>query len=255
MRSERIYESYASLWGELMFVMHDPDHLRFVNRGRADWFENLGIPGRRVLDLGAGNGYFDIEIGRRGFKVVAVDQVGPVIEAARSQVVDEDVEFLVSDLREISFDAGLFDAITLFGVVGLMSVEDDTELMANCFRWLDRGGSLLVDCDTDLAKTETIESQHERGTILWHWTSDPETRTNMLTAELHSEDGKIIGLRDPIDPARGAHEGLHRYIYPKEQLTEMLSVIGFDTTGIGHYVQHVYPDTPPSAYMLKATRP
>lgn len=254
MRSDRIYEGYASLWGELMFVMHDPDHLRFVNRGRADWFENLGIPGRRVLDLGAGNGYFDLEIGRRGFEVVAVDQVGPVIEAARRQVVDEDVEFLVSDLRKISFEAGSFDVVTLFGVVGLMSVEDDTELLANCFRWLVPGAFLLVDCDTDLAETETIETESKLGTIQWHWSSDPETRTNMLTPELHRQDGMIVGLKDPIDHGRGAHEGLHRYIYPKEELTGVLSAIGFDTTEVGHYVQHVYPDTPPSAYMLKANR-
>lgn len=252
--SDVVYEDY-SLWGELMFVMHDPEHLRFVNRGRADWFENLGVSGRRVLDLGAGNGYFDLEIGRRDYEVVAVDRVGPVVDAARRLVVDERVEFLLSDLRDVGFEAGSFDAITLFGVVGLMSSRDDTRLLANCFRWLVPGGLLLVDCDTDLAESETIEAEHELGTIHWHWTSDIETRTNMLTPELHRKDGMIIGLRDPIDPARGDHDGLHRYIYPKEELTRVLEDIGFDTAEVGHFVQHVYPHSPPTAYMLKAIRP
>jgi len=251
----RVYEDYASLWGELMFVMHDPEHLRLVNSGRADWFEALGTPGRRVLDLGAGNGYFDLELGRRGYEVTAVDQVGPVVEAARQLRRDEPVDFLVSDLRETVFGAGAFDAITLFGVVGLMSVEDDTHLLGDCFRWLVRGGVLVVDCDTDLAGTETIDAEHELGLIQWHWTSKPETRTNILTPELHRRDGVTVSLKDPIDSSRGDHEGLHRYIYPREELTDMLKAVGFNVTEVGHYAQHVYPDSTPEAYMLKAIHP
>lgn len=62
-------------------------------------------------------------------------------------------------------------------------------------------------------------------------------------------------LNDPIDPARGDHEGLHRYIYPQEEPTGLLISIGLDVTQVRHFVRHVFPDTPPGAYMLKATRP
>lgn len=252
---DRIYEDYASLWGELMFVMHDPEHLLKVNEGRADWFESLEPPGRRVLDLGAGNGYFDLELGRRGYEVTAVDQVGPVVEEAKRLRTDETVKFIVSDLRDASFDAASFDAITLFGLVGLMSVEDDARLLGDCFGWLSPGGVVVVDCDTELAETETIEAEHDLGLLEWHWTADPVTRTNMLTPTLHRKDGVTVGLKDPIDPARGDHEGLHRYIYPKEELTKLLSSIGFEVTEVGHFVQYVFPDSTPGAYMLKATRP
>lgn len=251
---DRVFEDYESLWGQLMFVMHDPEHLRFVNSGRVDWFESLGLPGRRVLDLGAGNGYFDLELGRRGYQVTAVDQVGSVVEAARRLRQDETVDFQVSDLRNLSFDPGSFDAITLFGVVGLMSVDDDTRLLRDCFQWLVPGGSLIADCDTELAETETIDFDHELGLIQWHWTNDPGTRTNILTPILHRTDGVTVGLKDPIDPSRGPHEGLHRYIYPKEQLTETLVSIGYEVTEVGHFVQHVFPETQPGGYMLRATR-
>ena len=252
---DRVFEDYESLWGQLMFVMHDPDHLEFVNSGRADWFESLEMPGKRVLDLGAGNGYFDLELGRRGYDVTAVDQVGSVVEAARRLRRDETVDFQVSDLRDLSFDPGSFDAITLFGVVGLMSVDADTRLLRDCYQWLAPGGSLLADCDIDLAESETIDFDHALGLIQWHWTSDPETRTNVLTPELHRTDGVTVGLKDPIDPSRGDHEGLHRYIYPKEQLAETLGSIGYVVTEVGHPVQHVFPETEPERYMLKATRP
>jgi ubiquinone/menaquinone biosynthesis C-methylase UbiE len=238
-----------------MFVMHDPEHLVFVNAGRADWFESLEPPGWRVLDLGAGNGYFDLELGRRGYEVTAVDRVGSVIEAARRLRTDETVEFVVSDLRETSFGEASFDVITLFGVVGLMSVEDDTHLLRDCYRWLAPGGVILADSDTELAETETTEAEHEFGLIKWNWTSDPGTRTNMLTPELHRKDGVLVGLKDPVDAARGDHEGLHRCIYPKEELAKLLSRIGFEVTEVGHFVQYVFPDSDAGAYMLKATRP
>ncbi len=248
----RVLASYEQLWGELMFVMYDPEYLRSVNSGRADWFESLEPTGRRILDLGAGNGYFDLELGRRGYDVVAVDQVRPVVETAQRLRMDEPVDFIVSDLRDINFEEGSFDTVTMFGVTGMLSVEEDTQLLTDCFSWLTPGGSLLLDSDIHLAETETIETEHELGTIRWNWTSDPDTRTNMLTPELERKDGVVVGLKDPVDPARGDHEGLHRYIYPKEELTEILASIGFQVTEVGHYVQHVFPESEASSYMLKA---
>jgi SAM-dependent methyltransferase len=252
--SDRVFATYEALWGELMFVMHDDDHLRIVNRGRADWLESLGVPGRRVLDLGSGNGYFDVELGRRGYAVVAVEQVRTVVESARQRVDGETVDFIPSDLRQIDFPDVSFDAITLFGLVGLMSRDDDTALLAECYDWLVPGGWLVVDCDTDLATTHTTEDDHPLGVVRWQWTNDPETRTNILTPELLRADGVTVGLKDPIDETRGDHEGLRRYIYPKQELATTLTTIGFSVEPVGHYVQHVYPGTGPQSYMLKATR-
>ncbi|MEA1903914.1 MAG: methyltransferase domain-containing protein [Actinomycetota bacterium] len=253
--SDRVYETYDSLWGVLMFVMHDPDHLSSVNEGRADWFESLGLGGQRVLDLGSGNGYFDLALGNRGYQVVAVDQVAPVFEAAQALASDEPVEFIASDLRHLDFGAGSFDAVTMFGVSGLMSIEHDIRLMENCYRWLAPGGHLLVDSDIELADTQTITAQHDLGAIRWNWTSDADTRTNMLTPELHRNDGVVVGLRDPIDLTRGDHEGLHRYIYPKDDLTGLLTSIGFTVETTPHYTEYVFPNETPGSYMLKASRP
>lgn len=251
---EQIYETYDGLWGGLMFVMHDPDHLRVVNEGRADWLESLLVEGQRVLDLGSGNGYFDLELGRRGYQVVAVDQVATIVETAKQIQTDEPVEFITSDLRHVQFGPNSFDVVTMFGLLGLMSVKDDTALLARCFEWLRPGGSLLADCDISLAETQIIEAEHDLGVIEWSWTSDAHSRTNKLTPVLHRQDGTVVGLRDPIDPARGNHEGLHRYIYPEEQFIDMLASIGYSVETIGHFFQYVFPGSTPESYMMKATR-
>ena len=252
--SDRVYETYDGLWGEMMFVMHDIDHLWRANEGRADWVESLALGSSlRVLDLGCGNGILDIVLGRRGHTVVGVDQVRPVIEFARTHVKDEPVTFQVSDLRSVAFDAGRFDLVMMFGLVGLMSREDDEALFHRVRSWLRPGGSCLIDCDLELATTQTIESDHELGRIYWHWTSDQPTRTNRLTPELHRHGGVIVELRDPIDPSRGDHTGLHRHIYPPDQLEQLLHGAGFVTQRVSHFLEYVFPETSPDAYMLLAT--
>ena len=252
--SGRVFETYDGVWGELMFVMHDIDYLWRVNEGRADWVESLDLGGGlRVLDLACGNGILDIALARRGHTVVGVDQVRPVIELARAHVKDEPVTFLVNDLRGVSFDVGEFDLVMMFGLVGLMSQADDAMLFQRVCSWLRPGGSCLLDCDLELAATQTIEMENELGMVYWHWTSDQATRTNRLTPELHRVDGTIVELRDPINPSRGGHTGLHRYIYPPEELEQLLLEGGLASRRIGHFHEYVFPEIKPGAYMLQAT--
>lgn len=249
----RVSETYTSLWGELMFVMHTPDHLWRVNEGRADWFESLGLGnGLQILDLGCGNGYVDVVLARRGHTLVGVDRVQTVIDSARRLVNAESVQFVASDLRNVEFDTGLFDVVLMFGLVGLMSKDDDAELLKKVSRWLKLGGSLLVDCDRELARTDTTRTNHPDGFILWNWTSDRRTRTNKLTPELHRRDGVVVELRDPIDPTRGDHSGLHRYVYPEDELTQMIEASGFSVSRVAHYLDYVFPDSEADSYMLLA---
>lgn len=252
----RVGETYEGLWGELMFVMHDVDYLWRVNEGRADWVESLDLGSElRVLDLGCGNGILDVALARRGHTVVGVDQVRTVIDLARAQVKNEPVTFLVSDLRRVSFDIDAFDLVLMFGLVGLMSRADDALMFRRAHSWLRPDGSCLIDSDLELAATETSEVEHELGTVYWHWTSDPPTRTNRLSPELHRGDGVIVELRDPIDPSRGDHTGLHRYIYPPEELEQLLRERGFTSTRVGHYLEFVFPEVKPEAYMLHCQPP
>jgi len=249
--SDRVAETYESLWGGLMFVMHDIDYLWQVNKGRADWVESLGLgAGLRVLDLGCGNGILDIALARRGHTVIGVDRVASVIDAARRAVTSEPVEFIASDLRDVDFPAGRFDLVMMFGLVGLMSITDDRSLLRRSRRWLSDEGRLLVDGDLELAEEESSQSEHPDGVIHWHWTSDPVTRTNHLQPELHRPDGTIIELRDPIDPARGDHPGLVRYIYQPGDLIQLVEETGFTVRQIGHFLEHVFPDQEPDRFTL-----
>lgn len=253
---ERIERTYDELWGMLMAFTHEPAHLEWVNRGRADWLESLDL-GRslRILDLGCGNGYLDRELAARGHSVVAVDRVEPVIAEARRHAHAESVTFVASDLRTVVLPEATFDVVLALGLVGLMSPADDLALMRRARSWLVPGGTLLVESDRKLASHETVRSVGPDGAILWHWSSDESTRTNILEPELHRDDGVIVGLRDPIDPSRGDHTGLRRYIYPQEQLARLVLEAGFTVSEIGHFLEFVFPDAERDRYMLRGTHP
>ena len=249
--SGRVSETYDGLWGELMFVMHDTDYLWQVNEGRADWIESLGFgAGLRVLDLGCGNGFLDNVLARRGHTVTGVDRVASAIDAARREVESEPVEFITADLRDVDLPPGGFDLVMMFGLVGLMSISDDQRLVERSRLWLSEGGRLLVDGDLALATNQVTQTEHRDGVIHWNWSSDPATRTNHLQPELHRLDGTVVELRDPIDPTRGDHTGLIRYIYPAEELIQIIEEAGFTVRRVGHFLEHVFSDQDPDRYML-----
>jgi SAM-dependent methyltransferase len=252
--TQRKEETYESLWGELMFGASDPDQAWRANEGRADWFETLGLGDRlNVLDLGCGNGFLDYELARRGHSVTGVDQVQSVLDTARI-LGPEPVQFIFSDLRELDFDTDSFDVVLMFGLLGLMSISDDTALLRKTLRWMRPNGTLLADCDLELAETQTLKEPHPDGVIYWNWTSDEQTRTNQLTPELHRNDGVIVGLRDPIDPQRVEHIGLHRHVYRRSELSGRLEEVGFTVEATDHFLEYVFPDTAPESFMLLASR-
>ncbi|MGI9648491.1 MAG: class I SAM-dependent methyltransferase [Acidimicrobiia bacterium] len=255
MESARLSRTYE-FWGRLMVEMHDDAYLTRINYGRADWIESLDLgPKRRVLDLGCGNGYLDIELAHRGHTVTAVDMVEDVIDSARSRVVDEPVTFIASDLRQVQYPDESFDIVLMFGLVGLMGREDDRALLARAHQWLAPGGSLLVESDLQVADAQTVFTDHPDGRVHWVWTGDAATRTNFLRPEFHRHDGTVIELRDPIDPGRGDHTGLIRYLYPPDELQAQLEASGFIVERIGHFLEYVLPDVEPDRFMLMGTRP
>ena len=109
-----------------------------------------------------------------------------------------------------------------------------------------------MDGDIGLAAEESFEAEHPDGLIRWNWTSDPKTRTNLLKPDLYRGDGSIVELRDPIDPDRGDHTGLHRYIYDPQDLTMMAQTAGFDVERIGHFSEFVFPSETPERFMIRA---
>ncbi len=88
-------------------------------RFRLDQFPiPIDLRGKRVLDVGAWDGWFSFEMERRGATVVAVDiaKQDAFLEARR--LLNSKVEYVISDvLRLTPADIGYFDIVMFFGVL------------------------------------------------------------------------------------------------------------------------------------------
>lgn len=128
----------------------------------------------RLLDVGAGTGYFAHTMQQRGWQVEAVEKSAEAREFARQQfrlpVLDES--------RRDSFATGYFHAITLWHV--MEHIEDLPALWRGLYRQLDRDGRLIVAVP-NCASADACHYQQHWGAYdvprhLWHFTPDTMVR-------------------------------------------------------------------------------
>ncbi|MBE0429220.1 MAG: class I SAM-dependent methyltransferase [Thermoleophilia bacterium] len=94
-------------------------------------------PGR-LLDVGAGDGYFMLCMKQRGWEVSGIELNEQVAIFAREQL---GLDMAAGAEHEVDWD-GSYDCITLFGVIE--DVDDPAALLGRCHRHLNEGGLLVV---------------------------------------------------------------------------------------------------------------
>lgn len=100
-------------------------------------------PGAAVLDLGCGAG---VPVTRwlveRGFAVTGVDLSERQLELARR--LAPGATFVKSDMSELSLAPETFGAVVAFYSIIHVPREEHPALLADIYRWLEPGGSLLA---------------------------------------------------------------------------------------------------------------
>jgi tRNA (mo5U34)-methyltransferase len=76
------------------------------------------LRGKRVLDIGAWDGWFSFEMERRGAQVVAVDSTSATKFQEAKAMIGSKVEHVVADIQYLTpQDIGYFDIVLFFGVL------------------------------------------------------------------------------------------------------------------------------------------
>jgi ubiquinone/menaquinone biosynthesis C-methylase UbiE len=102
------------------------------------------VSGRRILDIGCGDGEFAFELTRRGAIVTGIDLSPAMIDAARRRATQRnaDIEFHVATAEHLPFPGEQFDVVTAITI--LCFVEDPAPVFREIARVLRLGGRLVI---------------------------------------------------------------------------------------------------------------
>lgn len=100
--------------------------------------------GARLVDLGCGGGQLCVDAASLGWRAVGVDVAPGMIEEARANAGELEIDWLEAPFDESGLPTGAFDAVTALGLIEYL--EDDDGLFAEAARLLRSGGRFAVSC-------------------------------------------------------------------------------------------------------------
>lgn len=158
--------------------MQDPDAARAPFLGRAERLVMAQPMPGRLLDLGAGDGFFGDVMRARGWEVVAVDNEEDVVWHAKEKL---GLDARKLDVEEDPLPAGPFDAVSMWGVLQL--VYEPRALLTKVREVLAPDGLLAIGVSNVKSAGASVFRSRWRGLglprHLSHFT--PETLSRLVT--------------------------------------------------------------------------
>jgi 2-polyprenyl-3-methyl-5-hydroxy-6-metoxy-1,4-benzoquinol methylase len=142
-----------------------------------------GVPGGRVLDVGAGYGFFLAALEKAGYEASGIEVSAHAVEQARQRVRGLLVEQAAEE--PFPFPESHFDAVTLLDVIE--HLRDYAATLESCRQCLKPGGKLFVI---------TLNAHSLARPLLgrrWAWYQDP-THVHMFTPRMLREGLEGAGL-------------------------------------------------------------
>jgi 2-polyprenyl-3-methyl-5-hydroxy-6-metoxy-1,4-benzoquinol methylase len=79
--------------------------------------------GMKVLEIGCGTGFLTKEIVKKSVQLIAIDISEELIEVARKTILDSNVEFIIENAYQMSFDDQTFNAVIGSSVLHHLDVD------------------------------------------------------------------------------------------------------------------------------------
>jgi SAM-dependent methyltransferase len=216
--------------------LYDLEHEAFTD-DLAFYLNCVKVVGDPVLELGCGTGRIVRTLAKAGFRVIGLDQSGPMLDRARSLLepdLAERVTFVHGSMEECEkAPGGPFGTVilSLNGLLHLPSSEAQRRTLDSARRALDPRGQLLIDV---LNPSPGLFATFDRGVVhegTWVWENGDDV--NKFSSRSVSHAHQLIHTRIWYDiltrgrtVSRIVTEFDQRFVYPSE-LELMLELAGF----------------------------
>jgi ubiquinone/menaquinone biosynthesis C-methylase UbiE len=145
------FQDQASFWNDI-YAGDDVAAVIYQERQATvlEWVDALKLPpGSRVLEIGCGAGFLSVELGRRDFRVQAIDTVEAMIELARRHAWDSGISdrlnTAVGDINALTYEDNSFDLVLAIGV--LPWIDQVEPALGELARVARPGGFVLLTAD------------------------------------------------------------------------------------------------------------
>lgn len=144
MTQEEFDRLFDEAYLELYAPRHDPEETEAEALGAVRAAE--APPGAAVLDCPCGFGRHSLVLAEAGYKVTGADRSPVLLDEARRQAGETELELVRADYRELPFEDASFDAVlNLFTALGYVGKEGDQQALAEFRRVLKPDGRLVVE--------------------------------------------------------------------------------------------------------------
>lgn len=184
-KSQEFFSTAAGQWDRLRREL-------FGERGELAPLLALLDPAWTVGDLGAGTGRLSEALAPFVDRLVAVDDSGPMLEAARARLTPHDnVEIRAGRLEKLPLDDGELDLAVLALV--LHHVPEPPKALAEVARTVHPGGRVLI---VDMQSHDRERYRQEMGHV---WLGFPPERLRGWLDEAGFEQVRIVALPADVD--------------------------------------------------------
>lgn len=103
------------------------------------------VEGKKVVDLGCGNGQLSMPLARSGARVLAVDISARMIETLEQKAADEglEIETAVRPAQELTIDPGTVDLVVSNYAMHHLYDDEKRVVLRSAVTWLRPGGRVL----------------------------------------------------------------------------------------------------------------
>jgi ubiquinone/menaquinone biosynthesis C-methylase UbiE len=217
-------DEFDRIFDEAYLEMYAPRHE--PEQTEAEALGAVGVAevadGAAVLDCPCGFGRHAIVLARVGYKVTGADRSQVLLDEAKRQAGDVELELVQADYRELPFGDASFDAVlNLFTALGYVGKEGDQQALREFRRVLKPGGRLVV---------ETM--QRDRLARIFQPRTWDRLPTGFLLEE-RSFDQAEATVQASFIYVKSSGEQLEYpytiYCYTASELVEMARAAGFET--------------------------